>query len=202
MFAFRLPSLRARARGTSSAAPLVAGVAALVISTNPGLTGTEVKMILQESADKIIDPNPDPVLGLNKGSYDAGGHSEWFGFGRVNAALAVRRAHELRAQTTGISDLKIAAETGGTLPRTGAVELFKVTIGAKLSVTLDGPQGQDFDIYLREGSVPTTEDYDILGYSASADEKVVIDPTQPGVYYIMVRSYRGSGDFKLNLELE
>ena len=39
--------------GTSSAAPLVAGIAALVISANPSLTAKEVKDIIKESADKI-----------------------------------------------------------------------------------------------------------------------------------------------------
>ena len=63
--------------GTSSATPLVAGVAALVISANPQLTGGEVKAILEETADKIEDQQPDPVLGLQKGTYDANGHSNW-----------------------------------------------------------------------------------------------------------------------------
>lgn len=52
--------------GTSSATALVAGIAGLVISANPDLSASEVKQILQETADKIEDPEPDPVLGLNK----------------------------------------------------------------------------------------------------------------------------------------
>ncbi|MBV6655252.1 MAG: lamin tail domain-containing protein, partial [Mameliella sp.] len=75
--------------GTSSACPLAAGVAALVKSANPALTAGEVLNILKKATDKITDPFPDPVLGLQKGSYDAEGYSEWFGFGRVNAAKAV-----------------------------------------------------------------------------------------------------------------
>jgi len=35
------------------------------------------------------------MLGLQKGQYDERGHSEWFGFGKVNAARAVARAPEL-----------------------------------------------------------------------------------------------------------
>ena len=75
--------------GTSSATPLAAGVAALVWSANPEMTAKEVRDVLQETADKITDPNPDPVLAYQKGTYDAQGHSEWFGFGKINAANAV-----------------------------------------------------------------------------------------------------------------
>lgn len=80
--------------GTSSATPLVAGVAAMVISVNPNLTAKEVKQILQDSADKIVDVNTDPVLGFKKGEYNSNGHSEWFGYGRVNAYRAVKMAIE------------------------------------------------------------------------------------------------------------
>jgi subtilisin family serine protease len=83
--------------GTSSATPVVAGVAALVLSANPDLTAGQVKRILQETADKIVDANPDPQLGLRAGSYDARGHSQWFGYGKVNAAKAVQAASQLRA---------------------------------------------------------------------------------------------------------
>ncbi|MBF2063362.1 MAG: S8 family serine peptidase [Calothrix sp. C42_A2020_038] len=78
--------------GTSSATPVVAGVAALVLSANPNLTAKQVKKILQETADKIVDPDPDPQLGMHEGSYDANGHSQWFGYGKVNAWRAVQAA--------------------------------------------------------------------------------------------------------------
>ncbi|MFN9614356.1 MAG: S8 family peptidase, partial [Dolichospermum sp.] len=56
--------------GTSSATPIVAGVAALVLSANPDLTAQEVKQILQDTADKIIDNSSDPQLNINGGTYD------------------------------------------------------------------------------------------------------------------------------------
>ncbi|MCB0641793.1 MAG: S8 family serine peptidase [Phaeodactylibacter sp.] len=83
--------------GTSSATPLVAGVAALVRSANPELTAREIKAIIEETADKIEDLQPDVILGNTKGTY-ANGHSEWFGYGKVNAAKAVARALELAGQ--------------------------------------------------------------------------------------------------------
>lgn len=75
--------------GTSAATALVAGIAALVLSVNPNLSATEVKEILQTTADKITDPDPDIMSGANMGQYDTKGQSNWFGFGKVNAARAV-----------------------------------------------------------------------------------------------------------------
>lgn len=69
--------------GTSSACPGVAGVAALVLSVNPGLRWHEVKDLLRRSCDRI-----DPT----EGDYDDDGHSDFYGFGRINADTAVRLA--------------------------------------------------------------------------------------------------------------
>jgi subtilisin family serine protease len=74
--------------GTSSSAPLVAGVAALVLSVDPSLTWQEVKALLEQTADQIDKKN---------GDYDASGHSPLYGFGRVNAAKAVQRASRGRS---------------------------------------------------------------------------------------------------------
>lgn len=76
--------------GTSSASSLVAGVAALVRSAHPQLSALEVKTVLEQTADKIEDPEPDQVLSLAQGTYDATGHSAWFGYGKVNAARALQ----------------------------------------------------------------------------------------------------------------
>ncbi|HLP91493.1 MAG TPA: S8 family serine peptidase [Nostocaceae cyanobacterium] len=89
--------------GTSSATPVVAGVAALILSINPDLSAQQVKRLLQDTADKIVDSEPDPQLSLRGGAYDSSGHSLWFGYGKVNAAKAVRAAQQLLSNfaTTG-----------------------------------------------------------------------------------------------------
>jgi subtilisin family serine protease len=86
--------------GTSSATPVVAGVAALVLSANPDLTAQQVKRILETTADKIVDADPDAQLGLYGGTYDQNGHSQWFGYGKVNAAKAVQAALQMRSDQT------------------------------------------------------------------------------------------------------
>lgn len=78
--------------GTSAACPLVAGTAALILSINPMLSATEVKDILENTADKIIDSARDRQLGLQLGTYNDLGHSRWFGYGKVNAHRAVEAA--------------------------------------------------------------------------------------------------------------
>lgn len=69
--------------GTSSACPGAAGVAALVLSVNPNLKWHEVKDLLKRACDKI-DPQG--------GNYDASGHSLNYGYGRLNARIAVELA--------------------------------------------------------------------------------------------------------------
>jgi subtilisin family serine protease len=69
--------------GTSAAAALAAGIAALLLSANPELTEVQVRQILRESAERI---NAESAL------YNSDGWSERYGYGRVNAAKAVQLA--------------------------------------------------------------------------------------------------------------
>lgn len=82
--------------GTSCATALVAGVAALVLSVNEKLSAVQVKKILEDTADKIEDTEPDMISG-NQGGVYINGHSVWFGYGKINAAAAVKRAKEMIA---------------------------------------------------------------------------------------------------------
>ena len=100
--------------GTSSATPLVAGVAGLVISANPNVTALEVISILKQTASKDLDftnyPKTPPASFDSDTSWDVSpitpfddGHfvdngdadgtwSPWFGYGRVDAQAAVAEA--------------------------------------------------------------------------------------------------------------
>jgi subtilisin family serine protease len=68
--------------GTSSATPLAAGIAALVLSVNPALTRAQVRDILRATAEKID---------AQDGNYQDG-YSLQYGYGRLNAYEAVKRA--------------------------------------------------------------------------------------------------------------
>lgn len=120
--------------GTSAATPIVAGAAGLIFAANPSLTGLQVKEILQKTADKIIDPNPDPVLGLQKGTYDASGHSDWFGFGKINAFKAVQLA--LQSAGAPVIDTGGSEEEGGLNPE-------EVFAGIRIAAAMVNPEGND-----------------------------------------------------------
>lgn len=83
----------ARFGGTSHSCPVVAGVAALILSVNPDLSYMEVFNILTSTADKV-------------GSYTySNGKSNQMGYGRVNAFSAVTAAVSYQLTISGPSTL-------------------------------------------------------------------------------------------------
>ncbi|HKA23197.1 MAG TPA: S8 family serine peptidase [Blastocatellia bacterium] len=145
--------------GTSSAAPGVAGVAALILARNPNLRFDEVKDIIKRSCDRIDTAG---------GSYGADGHSAFYGFGRVNARKAVELAQpaqpghvQIRSavQDVAIKDFKtskLSIAVADTDPLTGlkvTVDIEHTFIG-DLVVTLKSPAGMSVSpikLHNREG---------------------------------------------------
>ena len=85
--------------GTSSACPGVAGVAALMLATNPELSASQVKNLIKSACDKID---------TSAGNYDAKGHSQLYGYGRINALKAVQLAKD--SGTKPLEDLNISGK--------------------------------------------------------------------------------------------
>lgn len=90
--------------GTSSATPLAAGAAALVLSANPELTYIEAREILRDTAIKLdignntangqwLDINGDPSNTSGLPPVRSG----WYGYGRIDAAAAVQAAIDAAA---------------------------------------------------------------------------------------------------------
>lgn len=69
--------------GTSGACPGMAGVVALVLSANPGLSQKKVKQLIRHSCVRIDEAD---------GKYDAKKHSIYYGYGRIDAGKAVKKA--------------------------------------------------------------------------------------------------------------
>lgn len=103
--------------GTSSAAPMVSGAAALILSANPALTWREVKHILASTADKVdssrgSSTHPTSSGNLSGHTYEQGwvtnaaGYSfhNWYGFGRVNVDKAVSMAKTTNLGWSALSE--------------------------------------------------------------------------------------------------
>lgn len=112
--------------GTSSACPGAAGVAALVLAANRNLRGAEVREILRKACDRI-----DPA----QGNYDADGHSDLYGYGRLNADTAVKLAKSSRGRLLIIN--KLLMEPIPDLGRVeGTIDVGETTPVEKLVVHL------------------------------------------------------------------
>lgn len=83
-----LPGGYGNKNGTSMATPLVSAAAALVWTLSPAATYQQVVDILKSTADKV---GADPVTGQLL-SY-VNGRNDYFGYGRLNVARAVRWAY-------------------------------------------------------------------------------------------------------------
>jgi subtilisin-like proprotein convertase family protein len=139
--------------GTSSATPLVAGIAGLVISANPNLTALEVISILQRTASKNLnmtaypktpsasfDPNPtwdiSPVAPYQNGSFTNINHpdgtwSGWFGFGKVDAAAAVAEALRLLGPVVNAKVITQTASPNLAIPDNNATGISNTMVIAQ-----------------------------------------------------------------------
>jgi subtilisin family serine protease/subtilisin-like proprotein convertase family protein len=87
--------------GTSSATPLAAGVAALILSLNPSLRWDEVRKYICDTADKI-DPKHGKYIN---------GYSKFYGHGRINACKALKAVmDDMRSSIQNIIERNISPE--------------------------------------------------------------------------------------------
>jgi len=82
----------------------------------------------------------------------------------------------------------------GHLSGTGSTATYSVGGFSKGYAFNSGPDGSDFDLYIKWNSPPTTSNYDARGYSIWAQEIAGPAPGS-GTLYFMVRSYSGSGEY-------
>lgn len=123
--------------GTSAAAPIVSGLTGLILSANPNLTYKEVDQILKTTADRI-----DGGLA----NYDNNGHSNIYGYGRINAFKAVQEAIRLKSTpasnptSTPISNPPLIPDTTpfpSSTPQSNPTPVM--TSSASIQLTNKGP---------------------------------------------------------------
>ncbi len=159
--------------GTSAASPLAAGVVALMLEANPGLTWRDVQHVLIDSA-RMNDPDDADWL-TNTGGYDINYN---YGFGAVDAGAAVAVAqtwvnvpHELVIDTGVIAvdtpipdnDPSGVVETASISDniRIETVELILnvlTTFVGDLEIALTGPSGVE-SVLARQRGGDSQDDY-------------------------------------------
>lgn len=178
----------AYADGTSMAAPHVAGVAALVQSANPKYSVAQIKSTILKSGI--------PVPGLDK----------WVGTGRmISAGRAVYFAQD--DELPGVT--LISPQIQGALNEiTDMDDVFAIKLqkGERISLTLTGAAGTDFDLYLFDKSAKTVlyENGKVLARSektGTSTETIVFRAPAAGTYFIDVYGKKGKGSYTLKSQL-
>ena len=107
--------------GTSSAAPSVSGVVALMLEANPNLTWRDVKHILATTADKFDVNRTTSLSGIPQYEWEtnAAGYNfhNWYGFGKIDAAEAISMAESYSVNLgTFVSGSAIIGEYTAVIP--------------------------------------------------------------------------------------
>lgn len=160
--------------GTSFAAPTAASVAALIMSVNPALTPDQVEAILKQSADDRGAAGWDPS----------------FGWGRVNAARAVRMAKgTLTPGATLLPEDVIAPRVAISSPKAGA----KVTASTPIFVSASSVVSVQFFV---DGVLCAT--------SSTAPFVMTWDATsaKSGTHTLVCRGFDASGQAATSLEVK
>ncbi len=170
--------------GTSMATPYVAGVAALIKSANPSMTGAQLRDRLAATCDDIGNP----------------GYDELFGHGRINAFRALGGEGGAPAPTPGNpnngDDQFEDNDTmeSSALITNGSYDLmcsdedwFVLETNGGFSVTVESNQG-DLDLVVLDGNG------EVIGTSEStSSNEAVSGTTATGAVIVLVFPYEGQG---------
>jgi subtilisin family serine protease len=137
--------------GTSSAAPVLSGVVALMLEANPNLTWRDVKHILATTAEKIDASIATTTIVIGGNNYDAepawltnaAGYNfhNYYGFGRVDATRAVASAtsYVLGSLGTFSQTNSITSTVNSTIPDNN-ISGISNTINTASTLTIEAVQ--------------------------------------------------------------
>jgi subtilisin-like proprotein convertase family protein len=155
--------------GTSAAAPMVSGVAALILNANPRLGYRDVQEILAYSARRTDAKNASWLINGAKNWNGGGLHSSHdYGFGLVDAQAAVRLAETWSSQHTFANEERVA------ISRSLNQSIPDGTGSLRNSVTVNNPLEIDFVEVELELSHPVVGELEIVLKSPSGTESVLV----------------------------
>jgi hypothetical protein len=108
------------------------------------------------------------------------------------------------SNTVSIPTLTSGVATSGSIATVGGTVMYQITVpsGCTSMVTsVSHPTSADFDSYGKQGSQPTTSSYTWRGYTSTNPEVVTFANPAAGIWYIMVKSYSGTGAFTITCTL-
>lgn len=197
--------------GTSAAAPHVSGVAALMLSVNSNLTSAQVKMIIEQTAQRIRDVNEDPENGLysytESSDHPNGPWNDQMGYGLIDAHAAVMEAYFYDRQILGsntISPCNITYPCNGifTYNLNSSTVPSNTTVQWSVSGNLALVSSNNQSISVQptgNGTGTITITYTHEGYPVTRHKEVTIENMPPSSNYYC--NYSTTGNMTLNNEL-
>lgn len=162
--------------GTSSACPLAAGIAALMLSVAPDSTVAQIRDTMYRSCDKIGG------VAYSGGEPGAGGWHNQYGYGRINAGTALGNMDHVGPVITLIGDASVDVECGTAYIDAGATanDAFEGDVTA--AIVASNPVNSTIP-----GSY--TVRYNVSDSSSNAAEEItrtvnVVDATPPVIALI------------------
>jgi subtilisin family serine protease len=205
-------------KGTSMAAPIIAGCVQDLIQAMGGYTNwsytksqaLQPKMILLMTATETYPtPREEDTSSSYSPTLERGGKDVHEGFGRVNLDVAVDAA--MKSYTVG----SVASDILGMPPTTADISVVGQKLGWARNVQLSKGYMYNFNL-----SVPTGADYDLYLYNTTGTsygdpvinaksinttiggtEQFYVTPRTTGTYYVVVKratENTGSGNFTLS----
>ena len=165
--------------GTSSAAPTVAGVIALMLDANPNLTWRDVKHILATTSAKVDASKSYTLNGVNIYSWieNDAGHEfhNWYGFGKVDAAAAVSAAQSYSAGSLG------SFVTSGYVGSGTINAAIPDAVGSTISLTVNAPAGSNGVVeYIKVNLQFSHAEQRTIGFRLQSPDGTVHNIVQPG----------------------
>ncbi len=155
--------------GTSMASPHAAGVAALIISVNPDLTGEEVMNIMGQTAQKVAGYTFEEVEGKENGTWN-----DEMGYGLIDAHAAVLAAQETLVNTVITGPKAICALSPEAFTLEGVKPGASVTW--EYSHNVDLISSDDSEILVKSNLTPPDNpynDYRFAWVKATVDGKAI-----------------------------